>query len=59
MGSDFRFGWELGKKVVMLAIFRDKFGVKWLADLAASYWAKEARQFTSDKIGDAWTWVRQ
>jgi hypothetical protein len=57
--SDLRFGWGFGKKVVKLAIVGDRFGVKWLVDLAAPYWAKEARHFTSDQTEDAWTWIRQ
>jgi hypothetical protein len=53
-GPDFRFGKEFGRKILRSTIIGEKVWEKWLAGLAAPYWAKEAKHFQSRHIDDAW-----
>ena len=57
-GTDWKFGREYHKKIGKMAIIGDKTWEKWLAKLAAPFYAVEAKFYHADEIDSAWAWLR-
>ena len=58
-GADLNFGRELKKKIDKLAIVGNKRWEKWLAAVAAPFYAQEAEFFKTDDRDAAWSWLRE
>ena len=57
-GADWKFGREFHQKISKMAIVGDKTWEKWLAKVAAPFYAVEAKFYHADDIDSAWTWLR-
>jgi hypothetical protein len=55
---DMKFGHRFHDKIKKMAIVGDKRWEKWLTALADPFYAKDAKLFHSDKIDEAWSWLR-
>ena len=58
-GADMKFGHNYRKKITKMALVGDKRWEKWLAKVAAPFYAEEAKYFSSAEMDDAWAWARQ
>jgi hypothetical protein len=57
-GTDWKFGREFHQKISKMAIVGDKTWEKWLAKVAAPFYAAEAKFYHADDIDSAWAWLR-
>ena len=58
-GADWKLGRDFHQKISKMAIVGDKTWEKWLAKVAAPFYAVEAKFFHPEETDKAWAWLRE